>query len=375
MTVTQLTYFGILRAPTSWAKVCRELVHALAHMDVDLNVFERKGFLYDATFDIPDIVEERIDNQFRDDVVFTFEHPSTYHMLEGKFKVGILTYESTVVPPLWIEEANKHLDLLLVSSTFCRDIFVQCGMDDEKIDILHYGYDPEIYTPSGPKRDLSGQTQKNFKFLAVASPHKRKGLETLLQAYRNAFTKDDDVVLLVKINYVPKKKGKPFEYRDIHGMFSDYRKDASAPEVLLMDTFFSEQDIAALYRSANCLVSATRGEGFGMVYLEALACGLPVMVTGWSGHMDFLNHQNATLVEYRLRTAGEIQYDCNSKKARIAEPDVHDFSRKLFLAMKNPKTIRYAPAEERFQWRHLARHFLETIDTHLAKSASVGSET
>ncbi|MBN2529714.1 MAG: glycosyltransferase family 4 protein [Deltaproteobacteria bacterium] len=369
MKANQLTYFGILRAPTSWAKVCRELVHALSQMNVDLNVFERKGFLYDPQFPLPDMVTRRITNAFRNDVVFTFEHPSTYHMLEGRYKVGILTYESTVVPPQWIEESNKHLDLLLVSSTFCRDIFVQCGMDDEKIDILHYGYDPKIYTPAGPKLDLTAHTNRRFKFLTVASPHKRKGIETLLQAYRNAFTRDDDVVLLVKLNYIPhKKKGKPFEYRDIHGMFDDYRKDKTAPEVILLDTFFSEHDIAALYRCADCLVSATRGEGFGMVYLEALACGLPVMVTGWSGHMDFLNHENATLIDYRLRTAGEIQYDCNSKKARIAEPDVHDFSRKLFMAMKNPKTIKFAPAEERFQWQHLASGFLKNIEARLSDS-------
>lgn len=84
--------------------------------------------------------------------------------------------------------------------------------------------------------------------------------------------------------------------------------------------------------------------------------------------MDFLNHENATLIDYRLRTAGEIQYDCNSKKARIAEPDVHDFSRKLFMAMKNPKTIKFAPAEERFQWQHLASGFLKNIEARLSDS-------
>lgn len=77
--------------------------------------------------------------------------------------------------------------------------------------------------------------------------------------------------------------------------------------------------------------------------------------------MDFLNHQNATLIDYRLRTAGEIQYDCDSKDAKIAEPNVHDFSKKLFLAMKSPKNIKYSPAEERFQWTNLADYFLQTI--------------
>lgn len=366
MTNLQITHYGTLRSPTSWAKVCRELLHALSKMEIDLNIFEHKGPGYTDDFALHDSLLPFVSNQFRNDVVFTFEHPSTYATLEGKFKVGILSYETTVVPPQWVESANNHLDLVLVSSSFCRDIFVQCGMDDTKIEILHYGYDPDIYTPQGDKKDLSALTQKEFKFLTVASPHKRKGLETLLNAYRNAFTKEDDVTLIVKINYTPQKKGAPFEYRNVQGMFEDFKKDPTAPEAILIDTYFQEQEIAALYRSADCLVSATRGEGFGMVFLEALACGLPVMVTGWSGHMDFLNHKNATLIDYRLRTAGEIQYDCDSKEAKIAEPNVHDFSKKLFMAMKSPRNIRFAPVDQEYQWDHLAQYFVEIISKRLS---------
>jgi glycosyltransferase involved in cell wall biosynthesis len=52
-------------------------------------------------------------------------------------------------------------------------------------------------------------------------------------------------------------------------------------------------DIPRLYAAVDCFVLPTRGEGWGLPIFEAMAMGLPVIATNWSGQVDFMNENNA----------------------------------------------------------------------------------
>lgn len=356
------TYFGVLRAPTSWAKVGRRMALALIDLKCDVQLFERKGFLYNPDFPLPDRMLSRVTQTFRDDAVFTFEHPGAYHYLQGAMKIGMLTYESTVVPSHWVLEVNQHLDLLLLPSAFCFDIFQKAGVPKDRMAVLPYGYDPEIYFPSvHSEKDPKDAT---WRFLTVASPHKREGIEKVLAAYRAAFSDKDDVSLSIKLNYLPGKKTKPFEYAALGDAVCKFSADPNAPKVSLLPDYLPPTGVADLYRQASCLVSATRGEGFGLVFLEAAACNLPIIVTGWSGHMDFVHHADTRLVSYTLRPAAEMQYDCQSKESLLASPDVNDLSQKMRDAFDQRSTRPAAPHRDwltRYTWQNLAAEFVDLI--------------
>src|SRR2546428_731861 len=69
-----------------------------------------------------------------------------------------------------------------------------------------------------------------------------------------------------------------------------------SPEILYLSDTLSPDELPGLYTACDCLVHPYRGEGFGLPVLEAMACGLPVIVTGGGATDDFVTDEFA----YRL---------------------------------------------------------------------------
>ncbi|MBN1823386.1 MAG: glycosyltransferase family 4 protein [Endomicrobiales bacterium] len=311
-----VTYFGILRSITSWAKVSREMLSALVKLGVPVNVYERKGFLYDERFGLDYTIKSRITNAFKGDVVFTFENPRAYEYLpESAYRIGFLVYEFTKLPELWVESINSKLDKVVVPSDFCRRVFVGSGVEEKKVVVLRYGFNPEFYYPRK-------STNKNgaFTFLCAAAPHKREGVELLLESYSKAFGASDRVELVLKLTYVPRGRPKSFEYSDIMGLIESKTKSGSAP-IRVVTERLSEAQMGELYRGADCYFSMTKGEAFGLCFLEALACGLPVASVKWGGQCDFLNEDNAYFIRHSLMPLKDEKYEGGVKGAEIVLPD------------------------------------------------------
>ena len=116
------------------------------------------------------------------------------------------------------------------------------------------------------------------------------------------------------------------------------------PKIHIIHGITSNAEMAGLYRhpKIKALVSATRGEGFGLPILEAAASELPVIATEQSGHMDFMKLGKFTKLEYDLQPIHESRQDQNiwmpgSKWAEVREADFKKKIRKFRVSSAVPK--------------------------------------
>ena len=77
------------------------------------------------------------------------------------------------------------------------------------------------------------------------------------------------------------------------GLGKDGKKDGSADHPpVVFHRRVAQQELPALYAGADCFVLPSRGEGWGRPHVEAMAMGLPVVATNWSGPTEFLDEAN-----------------------------------------------------------------------------------
>jgi len=208
-----------------------------------------------------------------------------FHKNGGKYRIGYTMLEVDGIPEDWIIQANE-LDEVWVPSTFNKQTFLDSGLK-VPIHVMPLGVNPDFYNP---KIRAYRPTQR-YTFLSVFEWGERKAPEILLRAYHNAFTKKDDTLLLLKI--INTDPGLNIQ-QEINALGLP---DDGPPVAILYNQELPTHQMGSLYRSVDCFVTSTRGEGWGMPIIEAMACAKPVIATGWSAHTDFLTDDNG----YQIR--------------------------------------------------------------------------
>lgn len=209
------------------------------------------------------------------------------------------TFETDRIPDSWFSALDKF-DEIWVFSAFNRDSFIRSGIAPEKIRIIPSCLDSSLFRPCGPEFGLPTKCKGRFVFLSVFDWQLRKGWDVLLKAYAREFTLADNTALLLKYS---RQHG--LSASQVHELAEGALSETGTtlghrPDIVLMEETLSTEDLAALYRSVDAFVLASRGEGWGRPYMEAMACGLPVIGTAGSGNMDFMNGHNSFLVEADL---------------------------------------------------------------------------
>jgi len=208
------------------------------------------------------------------------------------YYIGYTMFETDRIPSKWVQACNQ-MDEMWVPSRFNQETFAGAGVCREKLHVLPIGLDTRVYNPEFVE-PVKIEACRGFTFLSVFEWSQHKGWDVLLRAYMRAFSPAENVNLIL---HATVRDGKPVKERVEEFAASIGRKLSECPRILISDQQISHSQLLSLYRSVDAFVLPSRGEGWGIPYMEAMAMGLPTIGTRWSSNLDFMNEENSCLID------------------------------------------------------------------------------
>jgi glycosyltransferase involved in cell wall biosynthesis len=276
--------------------------------------------------------------------------------------VMIQPWEFGGIPAQWVAPMRELVDELWVPTSWVRDCYIKSGVPAEKVVVVPNGVDTTRFTPEGPHFQL--RTSKRFKFLFLGGTIQRKGIDVLLEAYRHAFSATDEVCLVIK-----GQAGMTYQGTELDAILADLAKDPNCPEIEYRVDALDEAALVSLYRACDAFVLPYRGEGFGLPIAEAMACGLPVIVTGRGAAMDFVTEEWAYLVKSEPRSVPTVdQFRAPLCGFWLEEPDEASLIEQMHHAFAHPEEAKEkgqkgrAYAEANLGWDRSTQIILERVE-------------
>jgi glycosyltransferase involved in cell wall biosynthesis len=281
------------------------------------------------------------------DISFQVQLPNEWDTTLANFNVGVTALvETDKCNPRWIEKINK-MDLVIVPSQFVKKTIYNTGVDvTTKVIVVgesyHESIDKEI-------NDIKLDVDTKFNFLVFgqftgSTPQTdRKNLFNTIKWLCEEFKDDKNVGIVFKTNSSRGTKiDKGITVNLVNRLIGEVRK-GKYPKIHLLHGNMTPEEVAALYKhkNINALVSASRGEGFGLPLLEAASSALPIIATNWSGHLDFLNLGSFIKLDYELKEIDKRKIDNNIfvPGLKWAEVNEQEFKKKVKTFYKNRKGI------------------------------------
>jgi glycosyltransferase involved in cell wall biosynthesis len=244
----------------------------------------------------------------------------------GKYNVGISAgIETTIYPADFIDGSNK-MDLNLVSSEHSKQVALASQFEkrdkntnqvigtiklEKPIEVLFEGLDLDKYYKDPKRSNILNNVKEDFCFLYTGHwlpgifGEDRKDVATLIKTFLDTFKGPGrkKPALILKTNQVN------YSLMDREGILKninrirDKFKGERLPNIYLLHGEMTDKEMNQLNNDpkVKSFVSFTKGEGYGRPLAEAAITGKPVIVSHWSGHVDFINP------EYNILIGGELK--------------------------------------------------------------------
>lgn len=247
-------------------------------------------------------------------------------LAEGRYVIGVWSWELDDFPPA-MREAFSLVDEVWTISEFCRQAISRYSpvpVHTFPVPVRAQPAPAEPARRSGPAE--AGRTRFLFAF-DHNSVLERKNPIGAITAFQRAFPNQEPVELVIKSINGERHPG------DRERLRAAAEAD---PRVDLMEHYLDTDEVAKLFSTADCYVSLHRSEGFGLTIAEAMAHGLPVIATDYSGSAEVLPPAAGWLIPASLVKVGpgNPPYPAD---ARWADPDLDAAAAAMRAVFTNPR--------------------------------------
>lgn len=331
-----MTFCGPVETVSGYGSHARDLVTSLIQMDkfnikiISINWGDTPMNALDENNPEHKEILSRISTEhdsLKPDIWVQCTIPSEFQPI-GKYNIGITAgIETNICSPEWIAGCNR-MDLILVSSNHAKDVFEKTSYEkkdrttgqtievvqvNKPIVVLHEGVRTDIFNRNkNMNSDVTSTLNKineDFAFLFVGHWLKgdfrqdRKDVSGLIHTFLETFkdTKNAPALVLKTSIGTFSKTG----LTELKNKINEIKKMVTAkklPKIYVLFGDLNEEEMNSLYnnKKIKAFVSFTKGEGYGRPIAEFMTTGKPVIVSGWSGHLDFMNPNTNILLPGKL---------------------------------------------------------------------------
>jgi len=286
-----------------------------------------------------------------EDILWVPNFPAYEKVPNSPIKIAYSLWESTFIPQKWVNILNEHFDAVAVADSFLVEVYKDSGVTIPIFEVP-LGIYIEDYLKTPPKKSRN----KTFVFGSTVSFEKRKNQATLIKAFAKEFGNNKNVLL--KLN------GRYGEIESLKKLV----KSLNVKNVIISSLVLSNKLYDSFIRSFDCFVNISKGEGFSICPREALALGIPCIVTNNTAQKSicdtgFVCSVPAEIAEWPDYERSGLPfeensryYGCTVEDVQAALRDVYDnYEIHLMKARQGREWVR------QYLWKNLKATYINLI--------------